>query len=308
VNRKRSDSTSSCSRSDEELHLQQQQQQQQHQVATTRQQPQQQQLDNADDLTCPSDFEGNAVIRPNLLQVPDSLTRLQLQPENGEAISVASIMHEPLPPPSRTASARREERPITLAIFSSSLADAYTTPTKKSSQSAAGGGGGIVSKIFQPTIAVFRHQDGEQQNMNSKGEVSPKTEATTPEQDLRGMMPDDEDMLDVRWSEISSEFGSFGGGDDGDTKTDGEDDFAMDQAWNPDDASVNSSEYNAGRDVFSPMAGATNDEVRLLKSTEGLKYDLHKINKKASSVGGSTAGSLDISPQRAGQVTQTLLV
>ena len=277
VNRKRSTSTSSCSRSDEEEAIP-------HPANNNNNQDT---GDVADDLTCPSDFEGNAVIRPNLVPVPTyNLDRFQ--DEGG--------MLEPLPPPSRTASARRDELPVSLnntATPTSSRTDAFLTPTKHHPSSKTSSQEGFLAKYIHPiagsvSLPYFGSSgaddtaDNNKDKDNKQGEISPRTEATTPEDDLD---------IDARWSDISSEL-------DLGNKTD--DDFEMDQAWDPDDASVNSSE--CGKDVFSPMA-KTSDEVRLLKSTENLKYNLVKIKTLPHS-----PGSRGTSPQRTVQARDTTIV
>ena len=279
VHRKRSNSTSSCSRSEEEDSLPQpgnNRQQRGNAVATG---------DVADDLTCPSDFEGNAVIRPNLVPVPTNMDQFNDDGDNNDNIGgdndIVHIAHEPLPPPSRTASARRDELPISMnsrvnsaSSPPSNTTDTFTTPTKTTrsrSSSHDGGGGGFMAKYIHPiagsvSLPYFGGSfdgaaDSANRNSNSpsgnKKNISPRTEATTPEKDVD---------TDARWSDISSELDVDMG-----NKTD--DEFDNDDTWDPDDASITSSQ--CGKDVFSPMtASRTNDEIRLLKSIEGLKYNL----------------------------------
>ena len=277
VHRKRSNSTSSCSRSEEDS-LPPPHNNRHHEAAI------------ADDLTCPSDFEGNAIIRPNLVPVPTNVDRFN---DNNEDLD---IMHEPLPPPSRTASARRDELPISMNRVNSSASnttDAFTTPTKSRMRSSSHEGGGFMAKYIHPitgsvSLPYFGGSfDGATGNDNAdsgnKKNISPHTQATTPD-------------TDARWSDISSELDIDLG-----NKTD--DEFENDDNWDPDDASITSSQCE--KDAFSPMkATKTSDETRLLKSTEGLKYNLGKI--RASSP--YTAGSRDESPQRTVQARETLLV
>ena len=276
VHRKRSNSTSSCSRSEEDSLPQPDNKQYQEAVI-------------ADDLTCPSDFEGNAIIRPNLVPVPTNVDRYN---DNNE---VHDIMHEPLPPPSRTASARRDELPISIGRVNSAshTTDAFTTPTKSRVRSSSHEGGGFMAKYIHPiagsvSLPYFGGSfDGATGNGNAdsdnKKNISPHTHATTPD-------------TDARWSDISSELDIDLG-----NKTD--DEFDNDDNWDPDDASITSSQCE--KDAFSPMkATKNNDETRLLKSTEGLKYNLGKI--RASSP--YTVGSRDASPQRTVQARETLLV
>lgn len=297
VNRKQSNSTSSssCSPSDDEGAAAPQQQQQR--ILLDNRHHQLVDPDAADDVTCPSDFEGNAVIRPNMVPVPSNLDHANL----------GHIMHGALPPPSRTASARRDELPI--ASNSSNLHNVYpntpfATPTKAAANTNNGKAssstqGGFMAKYIHPiagnvSLPYFGSAGADDSpNSKHKGGISPNTQATTPEDDI------DID-IDSRWSDISSEL-------DLGNKTD--DDFDMDQAWDPDDASVNSSEY--GKDAFSPMAAAPspsskrNDNVRLLQTTDGLKYNLHKVKSLHPPV---ITSSRDSSPQRTVHTRDTTII
>lgn len=214
--------------------------------------------DDGDDLTYPSDFEGNAIIKPNLVPVTD--TNLDRFNDDMLRIPIA---------PSRTASARCDEMPIYLPQTEAS----FCTPQKLSGTVDTRSRPkppqeGFLSKYFHPlgtvSLPYFNSTCSGENNsidgskdgiVKKKGEVSPRTATTAGDVDV-----------DARWSDVSSDLGD---------RTD--DDFEMDKAWDPDDTSVNSRENGDG---FSPMAPTElrhSDEILLLKSTGQRHYNLGKL-------------------------------
>jgi len=220
--------------------------------------------DDGDDLTCPSDFEGNAIIKPNLVPVTDTdLDRFN-----------DGMLRIPIPP-SRTASARCDEMPIYLPQTETSFSTPEKQPRTADTRSRPKPQQeGFLSKYFHPLGSVSlpyfnstcsgnnnsidESRDG---NVEKEGEVSPRTATTAGDVDI-----------DARWSDVSSDLGD---------RTD--DDFEIDKAWDPDDTSVNSRENGDG---FSPMAPSElrhSDEILLLESSEQRHYNLGKLHLSSAS-------------------------
>lgn len=196
--------------------------------------------------TCPSDFEGNAIVKPNLLPITD------LERFNDDD------PHNPLPP-SKTQAGGRDDTLISIDLEDTTGAiQARSRSTQE----------GFLAKYFHPGnilplssagLSYFgsaTHGDDDDGNdadceaPNKQGQqtLTPRTATTAGDHDSR-------------WSDVSSDY-----------RTD--DDFELDRAWDPDDTSVNSSEN--GKDIFSPM-NCRNDEVRLL--------DSHSLGKHTYNLG-----------------------
>jgi hypothetical protein len=184
------------------------------------------------DGTFPSEFEGNAVVKPNLVPISD--------PD-----SFDDDVHEPLPP-SRIASARRDEMPIRLT----SIQRQEESPGNRATHAHES----FLAKYWNPLsgnilpLGSYFSGTGYAKDENSKGDFTPRTPATD---------------QDARWSDISSQ----------------NEDFELDKEWDPDDASFNSCEID--REIFSPTSTklmlSDEDEVELLKAPAGTKYNLEKL-------------------------------
>ncbi|CAB9511829.1 expressed unknown protein [Seminavis robusta] len=225
--------------------------------------------DDEDALTCPSDFEGNAFVEPNLIPVAHIDLDSDFTHDN---------VPNPLTPPSQVASTRSQSHQSASAqsssMFSSSLSFLYPQPpppppTRATQQESApqdphadqepnpqegfvlsrlmSGKTGSILPMASWGLSYFggAAQEEDDPNIDSdalaasdtKVKPSPaKTHATT---------------------DASKGWSSEGEG----YKTD-DDNFTLDKAWDPDDNSMNSSQNET--DVFS---GIEDDEVRLLKST-----------------------------------------
>lgn len=223
--------------------------------------------------TCPSDFEGNAIVKPNLLPVTN-LDRFS----NDDP-------HNPLPP-SQTAAARQSDSLVILSTddegeqpTSPPASFSLSTPAKTSQE-------GFLSKYFHPISGSIlplgtyfnspAHDRGGSEEEEDDGNDADCEEPyyRTPYNKRR------QDLLTPRtagttigeqasqWSDVSSGY-----------KTD--DDFAVDGAWDPDDTSINSSEN--GKDIFSPMSSSDDDETRLLDSSGKHSYNLHKLRTPTKS-------------------------
>lgn len=221
--------------------------------------------------TCPSDFEGNAIVKPNLLPVTN-LDRFS----NDDP-------HNPLPP-SQTAAAQQDDSLVILSTddedeqpSSPPASFSLATPPKTTQE-------GFLSKYFNPITGSIlplgsyfsspAHGDEEEEEDDGNEADCEGPYYQTPHNKKR------QDLLTPRtagttigeqasqWSDVTSGY-----------KTD--DDFAVDGAWDPDDTSINSSEN--GKDIFSPMSSSDDDETRLLDSLGKHSYNLHKLRTPTKS-------------------------